>query len=429
MVNVVVIGDDLTGSNATGSLYARQGLKAVTVSTLDSARLVADDVDVLVFTTESRHLPAADAAARVRDIVDLVGPWGAQVAKRVDTTLRGNVGAESWAALTSLREAFPRRRTVALVVPAFPTSGRTTVGGLQLVEGLPVDRSWAARDPFTPVLDASVARLLATQSPGTTAEIDLHELGDDLPRRLRDAAATADFVVCDALDAADLDTIATAAAEVRGDDLDWLVVDTGPFGAAYAAARGLRAETAERAPEPLVLALIGSLTEQTDQQVAHLLDNENAELLTVHPDSLSPAQVVDGLAALAAKGRTIVGVRVESPGDAPVTAAAAERVLAYLRAIAAAAVERLPLAGVYATGGDVARQTIDTLGAYGFRIDEEVLPLAVSGAFVGGPHDGLGFATKGGLIGGPDAAAACIRALQTKALAAATRDLPHDIIR
>lgn len=52
------------------------------------------------------------------------------------------------------------------------------------------------------------------------------------------------------------------------------------------------------------------------------------------------------------------------------------------------------------------------LGADGFAIETEVLPLAIAGHLVGGPHDGLLFATKGGLIGGPDAARDCLEHLR-----------------
>jgi uncharacterized protein YgbK (DUF1537 family) len=72
---------------------------------------------------------------------------------------------------------------------------------------------------------------------------------------------------------------------------------------------------------------------------------------------------------------------------------------------------------VYASGGDVATGTIAALGGDGFQIETEILPLAVAGSVVGGTHDGLGFATKGGLVGGPDAAVRCVEALQNRARA------------
>ena len=70
--------------------------------------------------------------------------------------------------------------------------------------------------------------------------------------------------------------------------------------------------------------------------------------------------------------------------------------------------------GIYASGGDVAFAVLDALGARGYEVENEVVPLAVSGKLVGGPHDGLGFATKGGLVGDADAAVECINQLRSR---------------
>lgn len=76
------------------------------------------------------------------------------------------------------------------------------------------------------------------------------------------------------------------------------------------------------------------------------------------------------------------------------------------------AVAELSPGGLYASGGDVAAAVTAALGADGFAIEAEVLPLAIAGHLVGGPHDGLLFATKGGLIGGPDTARDCLEHLR-----------------
>lgn len=412
MVKAVVIGDDLTGSNATGSLYARQGLKAVTVSTLEAAARVARDVDVLVFTSDSRHLPAAEAAPRVRHVVMGLADYDAQIAKRVDTTLRGNVGAESEAALTALRAMFPQRHYVGLVVPAFPASGRTTVGGIQLINGEPIANSFAAVDPFTPVTDSDVARVLAQQSSLSSVRIDIHQVRTDVSSALRSAAITADFIIADAITDDDISLIAEAAAALQRDDgIRWLIVDTGPMGARFAQAQHLRSEGHDEA----ILVVAGSLTEQTQEQLDHLQRHLGARLLTVHPDTDPVMDVVTLLEEWQQQGSGILGVRTRALEHSAAPDAEASRMLTYLTEVTRQATDRLRPAGIYATGGDVARQSIEALGAHGFRIDQEVLPLAVSGVLVGGPYDGLGFATKGGLIGGPEAATACVHALQLKA--------------
>ncbi|MFT3877498.1 MAG: four-carbon acid sugar kinase family protein [Propioniciclava sp.] len=408
MTAVVIIGDDLTGSNATGALYAMSGLQVVTVADVATAHRTAD-VDVLVFNTESRHLSARDATAQVESVMDFAAQTGAQIVKRVDTTLRGNIATEVTAGLATLRAKRQSGRQVALMVPAFPASGRVTVGGRQLVQGVPVARSWAATDPFTPVRTSRVAGLFADQ-PVRTAEIGLEELDDRLAERLAVAAHDADVVVVDAYSDEDILTVAQAAHRVGLDsDLEWLVVDTGPFGVALCANRGLGGVRTEQ--NPLVLVVAGSLTDQTREQLDRLISATDTALVTVDAHLDTPDKVVDALAEAVAAGRSVVGVRT-----APVTghpnAVDAELTLQFLAETARAAMTRLEPAGIYATGGDVAMTVLDALGGDGFRILSEVLPLAVIGEVSGGPYDGTGLATKGGLIGDADAAVLCVAALQ-----------------
>lgn len=73
MAQVLVIADDLTGSNATGALYARLGLRAVTVGALAQVERYADRVDVLVVNTASRHRLPHHAAAAVRAAAGTAG--------------------------------------------------------------------------------------------------------------------------------------------------------------------------------------------------------------------------------------------------------------------------------------------------------------------------------------------------------------------
>lgn len=114
----------------------------------------------------------------------------------------------------------------------------------------------------------------------------------------------------------------------------------------------------------------------------------------------------------------MLGVRVASEpptaaGSAPVQdPRTAARLLRALAEVAHRAVVELRPGGLYASGGDVAAAVTSALGADGFAIETEVLPLAIAGHLVGGPHDGLLFATKGGLIGGPDAARDCLEHLR-----------------
>ncbi|SED43588.1 Uncharacterized conserved protein YgbK, DUF1537 family [Streptomyces sp. 2112.3] len=421
MAQVLVIADDLTGSNATGALYARLGLRAVTVGALAQVARYADRVDVLVVNTASRHLPPDRAAAAVRAAAGTADA-APLIVKRVDTTLRGNPGSELDALVDVLAAREPAARIRTLAVPAFPDAGRTTVGGLHLVDGVPLTRTAVARDPFDPVRHSRVADVLGAQSRRSTGELalDVVERGPDaVAAALRESPA--ETVVCDATENAHLHTVARAAARLAVEDrIRWVALDSGPFGAALAGELGLRPAGG---PPARILAVVGSVTDRTRTQLTRTEAALDARWADLDPAAPDPGAVLARLRAAAAEGATVLGVRVApvppttATGSAAKAAAesaprAAARILRALAEIARRAVTELCPGGLYASGGDVAAAVTSALGADGFAIETEVLPLAIAGRLVGGPHDGLLFATKGGLIGGPDAARDCLEHLR-----------------
>src|SRR4051795_5587820 len=141
---VGVVADDLTGAADGGVQLARAGYR--TAVAFHGAPIARDGsgLDALVLDTDSRALATDSARARVRDAARAVAA-APIVLKKIDSTLRGHVGAEVAAAL----EASGRR--VAIVAPAFPAAGRTTEGGVQRLDGEPVHRTRFAHDPVSPV--------------------------------------------------------------------------------------------------------------------------------------------------------------------------------------------------------------------------------------------------------------------------------------
>nr|WP_206323145.1 four-carbon acid sugar kinase family protein [Streptomyces sp. HNM0575] len=432
----MVVADDLTGSNATGALFARLGLHTVTVSDLAQVPRYRDAVDVLVVNTGSRRFTAAEsydvvhAATSAATATAAVtngaasGPTGvgeALVVKRVDTTLRGNPGRELDAVVDAMtaRHA-PARSSSAgapvstpvrvLAVPAFPDAGRTTVGGIHLVDGVPLTRTAAAQDLFNSVRHSRVASVIGEQSTLRTAEIplDVVDEGEDgVLDALRRTAGQ--VVICDATENGHLRTVAAAAARLSAEDgTRWISLDSGPFGAALAAELGVRPS----GDAPRILAIVGSVTEATHEQLARTEKALGAHYVLMDPDEAAPEpmRIVRELSAAADSGASVLGVRVAP--RAVRDPDAAERILRCLAEVAVQAVSALGPGGLYTSGGDVAAAVTGALGAEGFAIEAEVLPLAVAGHLVGGPHSGMPFATKGGLIGGPDAAVACLERLR-----------------
>ncbi|WP_406281481.1 four-carbon acid sugar kinase family protein [Embleya sp. NBC_00896] len=392
---MLVLADDLTGANATAVRFARRGMR--TLVTGGPPRPCPSAPDVLVLDLATRHLPGVQAARRVVAGAS-VFPDAPLVAKRVDSTLRGNPGAET-AALLHVLDARPGPPVRALVVPAHPEAGRTTEGGIHHVHGVPIADSEVARDPFSPVKSSCVIAAFDAIDR-TIAHIPLDVVrggAAGLARALSDPAAH--VLVCDAVTDADVEALAVAAASCAlGGEPRWLPVDPGPFGAALATALGT---VPTGCP---VLGVAGSLSRLTREQLAETERRLGARWLDVG-DEPDPVRVAADLVALARTGPPLAGIRTRPPDRIDPLIAARLPVLlgeAVKRALTAR-----PFAGVYATGGDIAGAVCTALGADGLAVETEVQPLVVAGRLVGGPHDGLPFAAKGGLVGDADAAVAC----------------------
>src|SRR5207237_1276342 len=148
-----IIADDLTGACDVGAEMLPWPAGVI----VQPAAGGAGPAGALgVRNTQSRTLPPPEAARRVGGaLADLRAGWSGIVLKKIDTGLRGPLGAEIDAAMDVLGvgEAF--------VLPAIPEVGRTTEQGCQMIGGVPVHRTAFARDPQNPIREASVAAAVA----------------------------------------------------------------------------------------------------------------------------------------------------------------------------------------------------------------------------------------------------------------------------
>ncbi len=110
MRRIAIIADDLTGASDTGVQLARRGLH--TIVALDPHQPASvPDCDVLVVDTDSRALTGPEAYATVARAVRKVMTAGYQpVYKKLDSTLRGNIGAELDAVMDEGGSRSPRSR-------------------------------------------------------------------------------------------------------------------------------------------------------------------------------------------------------------------------------------------------------------------------------------------------------------------------------
>ena len=160
MIRLMIIADDFTGGLDTGVQFAQKGIRTRVVTDWQTDyQKAAGGCEVLVIVAETRHIqPAAayDIVYRiVQKSVSLNVPF---IYKKTDSGLRGNIGAELSAALkASGTDVLP-------FLPSMPSLGRITTGGIHYIGGVPVAESVFGKDPFEPVKESDVCRIIHSQS-------------------------------------------------------------------------------------------------------------------------------------------------------------------------------------------------------------------------------------------------------------------------
>ncbi len=402
-----VIADDLTGACDVGAeLLPWPGGIAVQPALehrLPGVYAPAGAETLWVRNTQSRTLSPTDAAQRVTGALGDMGPgWKGLVLKKIDTGLRGQLGAEIDAAMDALGvdEAF--------VLPAIPEVGRTTQQGRQLIGGVPVHQTAFARDPQNPIRDASVVVALAATGRRRVAVMGLGAVRGGLGQAVDEAqAGGAQVFVCDGETDADLER-AVRSLLLRGRPL----LLAGSIGLARALRRVLGTEHGARrrplGPAPAagagVLVVAGSAHPATRAQMERAAARGVIEPLEVGDG--------DGTAAGLAAARLLRAGRCPAlfPPAAPLEGGSGT-VLAVLRRAALAALSRGRPGGLALIGGETAYQVLEGLGLPAIWLETRLCPLVVRGRLMSGPYGGLALVTKGGSWGGVDLLGAIVQQL------------------
>ena len=152
----VIVADDLTGACDTALQYFKSGRRAKVVIDESDIPENLSDSDVWSVSTESRNIPKEEASQKVIDIsVKLKEILKAEkFFKKIDSTLRGNVGVEIVSVLDALN------KDIAIVAPAYIEEERATIGGFQLLRGVPIERTQCALDPKAPIYESYIPDII-----------------------------------------------------------------------------------------------------------------------------------------------------------------------------------------------------------------------------------------------------------------------------
>jgi uncharacterized protein YgbK (DUF1537 family) len=288
---VVVLDDDPTGVQTLARIRVLLDWDAGRIRNAIAGR------PAVHLITNTRALPpdrvepfVAEAAGAVRD-----GVPEAAIVLRGDSTLRGHL-LEEYLGVRSV--VAPEGWPVLLLVPALPSAGRVTVGGVHFFERdgarTPLHATEFARDGVFAYASSRLLDWAEERSGGLFRRVDGREIGlDDL--RTEGGAAVADelralsasgrpcALVPDAESTADLETVAEGWRAVLGDGGEVVVRCAPAFAGVLAGTAATKFAPLPQRDEGL-LVVCGSYVEQTTRQLARLLERR--------PGSLVEADVV-----------------------------------------------------------------------------------------------------------------------------------------
>jgi uncharacterized protein YgbK (DUF1537 family) len=379
-----LIADDLTGACDAAAPFAGRGPVGVFVVPASPGF----EWNVAAVDTESRGLRPADAADAVRVAARQLGRrlTGGLLFKKIDSTLRGPIGAE----LEALLEASGRR--TALLCPALPGQRRAVVNGMLLVNGAAAHESPIVRDPAYPGPTSDIVDIVRRGTDHLVSFLPLHRVrgsGDTVARIFRDARDH--IIVADALTDGDLDALANATLGCPE------LVLAGSAGLARAVAE-VYGQAGPPAPLPegrAWLIVAGSLHPATRAQLERL---EWSGVMGVRLDGTSDPDT-EPLAEQIKRGRPVFIATSDRAAVGPDARSSARSRLAGLAARMLAGA-RPDLVAV--TGGETVVALLDVVGAT--RIEVIGAPstgLALGEAVVHATSR-LPLLTKAGGFGAPD---------------------------
>jgi uncharacterized protein YgbK (DUF1537 family) len=436
-MQIVVIADDLTGANATGVKLSKEGFSTATV--VRSVSLPDENFQALCINTDSRYEKMATANNRVKEALNIIHKKGIPTvySKRIDSTLRGNIGTEIDAMLDALGND-----SIAVVVASFPESGRVTCGGFLLIDGVPLQETDVAQDPIAPITSSKVTDIISIQTNKKIEPIGLDNVlkGEDhLTELLQKKAEYGNRIVV--VDAVTSDQIKIIAQAMRGLNRPLLAVDPGPLTAAYS-----KCSVNNQHQRKKILVVVGSITPLTGLQLTDFIDKWNINPIYVNPEKVATFtndwnKEVNDVVEKASKqiqhekvtlvttfkfGKKRLDLRKIALKESVSEERLARRITDGLAAISREimTINKGHIGGCFLSGGDVTSSLCSATHSQGIKLEDEVLPLASSGTFISGFLHGIPVVTKGGLIGDKNAISECVQYLQNKVIDRSEQTIP-----
>ena len=407
MLRVAVIADDLTGAADTGIQFCRAEAPTYLLAQdhLRAFPFPASPHSLALFTN-TRNVPPDQARQVLKAVAGAIKELRAlRVYKKIDSCLRGNIGAE----LDALVDSMSFEAT--FISPALPAQGRTVLHDVHYLRGVPLAETEMARDPVSPVTESRVSVHLGRQSRYPVARVDLDllegssgELVESVRKLIRQGAK---HIVFDAAGQRHLDGVTDLAVSHFPGSL--LVGSAGLASSLSGLLFPDRPGTGTP-PHPAgnrILLVCGSASEVLGAQVEELARSVGCPSYALEASQLASSKrgpwIHDRSRAAAkdlSQRSVVLSIRPPVLTSSP---SRGQEILKGLAELVLSVVSVVRPDSMFLSGGDTAFEVWKALQAEAMLLAQELLPGFVLGTFCKGLLHGLPVVVKPGAFGASDA--------------------------
>lgn len=415
MIKLTAIADDLTGANDTALQFAKRNIKSsVKINFRNAENTISD---VIIVDSDSRDLTAQESYCKVSELSKLLQPYDSIcIYKKMDSTLRGNIGAE----IQAMADVY--NPDIVIIAPAYPTNQRTTIGGYHMMQGKPLELTEIANSPKTPVHDSYIPDILNKQVCNTNIGI----LKFNVISHGRDAVFAKltelvendkTWIVCDILEEEHFIIILDAVRRLGLQKILWAgsagLADYIPY---YYEWQGEYVQEISNR-NGAVLICAGSVSHTTQLQVRHLKQHADIQTIQIEGSRLlleadAIKEYADKIMVYISQGYDVMIYSAETDADVKKTVETGRNlglnnkevseIIAGKLSMIINLLELESFAGIVITGGDIAIHICRSIGVDDIEIVKEVEPGVPLGIMRGEKVPPLLIVTKAGAFGKED---------------------------
>lgn len=429
MIKLAVIADDLTGANDTALQFAKRNIKSsVEINFMQMADV--KDKEVIVVDTDSRDLDEDLSYKRVKDICEEMSRYNIKCAyKKIDSTLRGNLGAE----IKAVDDVF--KPDIVIIAPAYPANQRITIGGYHLLEGKPIELTEIANAPKTPVKKSYLPAILQEQVNKDIAVIDFKIIRQGADFTNKKISKFVDqgrrWIVCDIIEEENFITLMDAVKEYK--NILWVgsagLAEYLPYFYRWSGEKILSMNRRKGS----ILVCAGSVSHITQNQVRTLLNQRKINLVKINLVKINMVRLLEDknselieksqiINQLIREQKNILLATAQSDDDIEEVVKFGEKYnlsrkevsekIATIMAELIKSIEVNSLSGMILTGGDMAVHICRAIGVNSIKIISEIDSGVPLGFIESNKLEKLFIVTKAGAFGKPDVFIKSIQAIE-----------------